>query len=134
MEYTNEFYEILKILKIELNKEEFQVEKEMFTKDFIKSLILKNFSTKISLNSLREKRKINDNNKNVFYIIQNNHKKNFKENKIIMEIVPKFSFFNNEPKYIEKFNSRIYNQIKENFIELSKNIKLITINNGYIFN
>lgn len=133
MESTKEFYEILKILKFELNNYDCLGNKEKFNKDDIKSMILKNCSTKIILKSLSDKRKINDDNKNIYYIIQNSHKKRFKENKIVMELLPKFSVFHNEPNYIEKFNIRIYNKIKENFMKLSSNTKLITIMNGYVF-
>jgi hypothetical protein len=132
METTKEFYEILNFIKKEIDKIDFPIAKDKFNKELIKSLILRNSETHSILNSLKERRKINDNNKNVFYVIKNNHKKSFKEIRTILEEISEFSIFYNEPKYVEKFNTDIYKRIKENLEETSKNIKLVTIMNGYL--
>jgi len=130
MESTKEFYEILNSLKKEIDQKDFLIYKDHFTKECIKSLILRNPEATTILNSLKEKMKINDNHKNVFYVIQNSNKKCFKENRIIMEQISEFSMFYNEPKYIEKFNTELYESIITNLQETSKDIKLVTIING----
>ena len=130
MESTKEFYEILNSLNKDIDQKDFLIDKVHFSKEYVKSLIIRNPEALTILNSLKEKMKINDNHKNVFYAVENNNKKCFKENRMILEQISEFSMFYNEPKYIEKFNIELYESIIKNLQETSKDIKLVTIING----
>jgi hypothetical protein len=130
---SKEFFDILNLIKNNIDNESIIITDEMFSKDYLKSMILSNQLICSSLNFMKEKYKtINEKNKNVFHMIKNSNKKHQKENKIILQNLPldNFSIFYNEPKYIEVLNLEIYSKITEVIKGIAKRISLITIING----
>ena len=131
MNSTKEYLEILTNLKMLINNLDFASTDEKFTKDFLKSLLTSNSIFESPLNFLKEKYKSqNEKNKNIFYIIKNSHKKYQKENKAVLFNLKHFSLFYNEPKYIEELNTRIYKRVTESLIEMSREVKWLSLING----
>lgn len=131
MKSSKEFYEILFLLKSHINKEEFIPDDSMFNKQFLKNLILNNSIFTSSLNSLKEKHKVqNEKNNNIFHCIKYSYKKHHREIRVILFSLTTFDLFYNEPKFISTINYSIYRKISDSLISISKDIKLISIVNG----
>jgi hypothetical protein len=132
MNKTREYYEILNTLKVKLREDTFIVKDEMFSKEYLKSIILSDPIFLNSINLIKEKHKTqNEKNKNIFHLIKNLVKKHQRENKAILLTLPEFNLFYNEPKYIRELNSNIYEKVAD-FLKnsSSKEFKLISILNG----
>jgi len=133
MNSCKEYYEILDTFKDFVNDKSFDTSSVVLSKEYIKSLLLDNPLFAKSLNNFKEKQKnIHVKNKNVFYLIKNGMKKNQKENRLILNSLTNFSVLYNEPGYIKELNDMIYNRLASILSDLSRNIKLLLLVNGYI--
>ncbi len=132
MNSCKEYYEILDTFKDVVNDKSFDTSSIVLSKEYIKQLLLSNTLFAKSLNNFKEKQKnIHVKNKNVFYLIKNGMKKNQKENRLILNSQLNFSVLYNQPLYIKELNDMVYNRIATIIGDLSKNIKLLTLVNGY---
>jgi hypothetical protein len=134
MNLNKEFYEILELIKEEINDKNYKTKEGICNKDFLKQMLNSNPNIMKIINLLKDKNRSQQmKNNNIFNQIKNQNKKNQKENKIIIESLDKFSIFYNEPKYIKQLNETIYKKITDAINEISKEVQLIGIINGYFY-
>jgi hypothetical protein len=128
---SKEYHDVLFSIKHIINKSDFVVNKDMLSKEYIKSIIVNNPDILAILRKIKEKTKSSEKQKNIFSLISMFNKKNFKEEKIILANLTNFSFFYNEPEYIKLFNHQLYSRILQIINDMSKlGVNYISVLNG----